>query len=496
MSKKYILIALSASLLLCSCKKEIVEISAPVLEQKIPDTGLEMPWFEGQDVTFEVFSAPDAPFDYMISYKYEASDFCNPERGSYAPLEYHFKDGNIPQPYTLERLKSARRDNCTLHYLGVYLCDYMESDISEEALNVLRQHFELERQAGTKVILRHAYSWNNKWPAMEPELKWILRHMEQLSPIWNEYKDVIYVFQAGFIGVYGEWHTLTNITTNEQKGELVKKYLDLTPKDRQIAMRTPGHKRLVLKYINGENYANRDTITAATAFNDSYNSRMGSHNDCVFVNGSDGGTFTSGQDIRMIRNDSNYTSNGGESCFQDDYTYCECVYSNNHLRRFHWSYLSNHFAIADFWKGEGCNRDLVSRIGYRLVLNGSAFYGDFTAGGDFLMKICLTNYGFASLINERNIEIIIQAEDDPTDKYMIVSEKDPRDWKGCHHYEWHERFILPETLRAGVNYTIYLNLPDISDTLHDNPLYSVRFANKGVWDETTGYNRLAAFRAE
>lgn len=112
------------------------------------------------------------------------------------------------------------------------------------------------------------------------------------------------------------------------------------------------------------------------------------------------------------------------------------------------------------------------------------------------MKICLTNYGFASLINERNIEIIIQAEDDPADKYVIVSEKDSRDWKGCHHYEWHERFALPETLRAGANYTIYLNLPDISDTLHDNPLYSVRFANKGVWDETTGYNRLAAFRAE
>lgn len=495
--KKILLFVMLASAVLSACQKNVLN----------PDG-------ENQDGTFdpckgwpinsvlenkvESFKAPEPPFEYSITYEYDKEDFCNPERGSYAPLEYHFRNvetAGYPTLYTLQRLQSCRASGCTLHYLGIYLCDYLESDIPEEALNIIRAHFELERQAGTKVILRHAYSWDNSWPVQEPELKWILRHMEQLSPIWNEYKDVIYVFQGGFIGVYGEWHTLTNVTTDEQKGELVKKYLDLTPKDRQIALRTPNHKRMVMRYINGS-YSLADTITAATAFDGSYNSRLANHNDCVFVNASDGGTFGNTTDKVLLRREGNYVSVGGESCFQSDYTYCDCEYSNGHLRDYHWSYLSNHYAIVDYWKTNGCNKDLTSRIGYRFVFNGSSFYGNFRPGGDFKMKLCLTNYGFASLINERKLELIFINNENPSEKYVYVSEKDPRDWKGCHHYEWDEDLKLPDTLIPGAKYTLYLNLPDISGQLHDNPLYSIRIASRGVWDETTGYNRLAAFVAE
>ena len=73
----------------------------------------------------ESFKAPKAPFEYTITYEYDKDEFCNPERGPYAPLEYHFKDvatKGFPQPYTLERLESCKKTNCTLHYLGVYLC--------------------------------------------------------------------------------------------------------------------------------------------------------------------------------------------------------------------------------------------------------------------------------------------------------------------------------------------------------------------------------------
>lgn len=66
----------------------------------------------------------------------------------------------------------------------------------------------------------------------------------------------------------------------------------------------------------------------------------------------------------------------------------------------------------------------------------------------------------------------------------------------CHHYEWDEKLTLPESLKAGASYTLWLNLPDISPNLHDNPAYSVRVASRGVWDESTGYNRIAAFKAE
>lgn len=86
------------------------------------------------DGPIESFNAPKPPFEYMLTYRYEKSEFCSPERGSYEQLEYHFKDGNVPQPFTVARLKSCRSLNCTLHYLGVYFCDYLKCDIPEEAL--------------------------------------------------------------------------------------------------------------------------------------------------------------------------------------------------------------------------------------------------------------------------------------------------------------------------------------------------------------------------
>lgn len=167
------------------------------------------------------------------------------------------------------------------------------------------------------------------------------------------------------------------------------------------------------------------------------------------------------------------------------------------MRDSHLSYLRIwNGEIVDYWKQNKCHTDLTSRVGYRFVLNGASFFGHFTAGGEFLMKYCLTNYGFASLINERKLEFILRNDNDWTEKYVYVSKKDPRDWKGCRHYEYDETLVLPEGLKKGESYTLFINLPDIDPKLHDNPDFSVRFANKGVWDEAFGYNRVASFIAE
>ena len=41
--------------------------------------------------------------------------------------------------------------------------------------------------------------------------------------------------------------------------------------------------------------------------------------------------------------------------------------------------------------------------------------------------------------------------------------------------------------------TLYLNLPDPKPTLHDNPRFSIRLANEGVWNDTYGYNKIFEF---
>ena len=87
-------------------------------------------------------------------------------------------------------------------------------------------------------------------------------------------------------------------------------------------------------------------------------------------------------------------------------------------------------------------------------------------------------------------------DDNPGEKYVFTSETDPRFWEGCTTYTHTETLNLPASLTPGVKYTVYINLPDESPNLHDDPRYSVRFANREVWSEKTGYNRIATFEAE
>ena len=300
------------------------------------------------------------------------------------------------------------------------------------------------------------------------------------------------------VGIYGEWHTSTNLKDNDDRAAVVKALLDNVPSCRQVALRTPGQKMMVLGKIAGTGYKWGDSLSVNTAFDGSYLARLAGHDDCVLASGSDGGTFSNQRDERLWEREGNYVSIGGETCPMDGiYNYCGCRNSNRHLRRYHFSYLRNYaWQVPEVWRNEGCHDDMVSRVGYRLVFNGASFYGRFAAGCDFLMKLCLSNYGFASLINERKIELIFVNDRNPSEKYVFVSATDPRDWKGCHHYEYDEKIVLPEQLGPGEQYTLYMNLPDISENLNDNPAYSVRVASKGVWDEAPGYNRIASFIAE
>jgi hypothetical protein len=46
------------------------------------------------------------------------------------------------------------------------------------------------------------------------------------------------------------------------------------------------------------------------------------------------------------------------------------------------------------------------------------------------------------------------------------------------------------------DYKLYMNLPDPYPSLHDNPAFSIRLANKDVWEESTGYNYLTTITVE
>ena len=64
----------------------------------------------------------------------------------------------------------------------------------------------------------------------------MLGHISQLASYWAANKDVIYAFQVGFIGRWGEWYYSANFENgtshmNDDRAEVVDALLAALPSD-------------------------------------------------------------------------------------------------------------------------------------------------------------------------------------------------------------------------------------------------------------------------
>ena len=424
----------------------------------------------------------------FVQKTYVESDkvFRNPERGFYTALDYFSADA---KPIDSSKISVAKSKHISLFYTGYYLTDYMESDISEEYLNLIRTNMQMLRKGGMKCVLRFAYKADSSeeahpWDAT-PE--WVARHIQQLKPIFQEYGDVILCLQAGFIGVWGEWAYTDNFingpSTPEEhslRKEVMLALLDAMPKNRQVAVRTPMFKRMMFL----DSYS--DTLTIETAFNESDVARICGHNDCFGASHSDYGTFTGPTTREFWKHDTKYVMMGGETCNMS--SYCLCEQSLKDLEDYHWTYLNAGYNtnVLNRWKTGGCYDEAERRLGYRLVLTEVAHAGDPVAGKDFNLSIKLKNVGFAAPVNPRAVELILM--DEQENKVIFsLDDIDPRYWFADEEITIDRTIKLPS--ESG-QYRVYLNLPDPEPTLHDNPLFSIRLANDKIWNETYGYNRI------
>lgn len=436
-------------------------------------------------------------FEADIEYVYDDTDFKNPERGQYITIGYNYNiDTNeVPAAMTAERMRQYVRDaDMTLSFSEFYINGTFQNEYSEEFLEMIRENFRNHRKAGIKSIVRFVYVYKGEYvdpKPCNPSVEMTLRHVEQLKPVFQEFADVILVLQAGFIGECGEWVNPVPSFSKQQKGELMTALLDAMPKTRQVAMRTPDQKMSVLRLNRG------DTLTVDVAFSDIPRARVCGHNDCFLANGNDAGTYNDKISRLIWKIDTRYTLMGGETCLSDP-TYCNCPAAYENLEDYHWTYLNSTYnvnALTLLDEG-GCFKDIRKRLGYRIYLDKAAFDGTWTAGGQIDMQFSVSNCGFASIINPRAVEFVIEAADNRNDRTVMAMDKDPRFWQAGTTNYWEERINLPDNLKPGTRYNLYLNLPDPEKTLHDNPEFSIRLANKNTWDEEQGMNLIYTFKAE
>ncbi len=437
-------------------------------------------------------NAPE-PKGTKVSFKESDELFPNPERGLMAQIYYTSDD--LEKHTTAQGINTNRTGAAylTVYLHSYYLTDYMESDIPQAFLDRLETNMQALRGGGGKVVLRFSYKSNmdakdKPWDA-NPE--WVHRHIDQLAPYLQKNADVILCVQCGFIGSWGEWYYTTGFKMNPTKDEefeprwqVLEHLLSVLPTDRQVALRTPTFKMKYLE-MRGMEAA---PLTAGEAFQSTNKARIAGHNDCFVSSGSDVGTYKNNGDRDFWAEDTKYTFMGGETCEKSSYSNGEHAISE--MEKFHWTYLNKDYReeVTRMWKNDGSYDIIMHRLGYRLVLDKAILTSSPKAGQKYEAYFQLHNAGFASPINKRGLELIFVKANDPTKKYVYEQKEDPRFWLPGEH-----TFTLTCSLDAAMQgeYKLYLNLPDPYPSLHDDPRYSIRMANKDIWEEQTGYNYIA-----
>lgn len=441
------------------------------------------------------------PAKNTVSRTYTAdhtTNFSNPERGFYQQIEQVVTaDGksNLSDHYFTDGRAAGRSLLLRLYYLN----NFRNVVLPQAVLDEITADMAKFRTNGFKCILRFAYtnnSSNKPYQDASPAI-W-QQHLLQLKPVLQANADVIYVVQAGFLGVWGEWYYsgqgIGSAIPQTTKKNLIGWLLDAVPASRCVQLRTPLFKT---DYI-GDAVA----LTAATAWKQDARSRLGHHND-AFCNGADNmGTYTNVEaDKAYIAQECLYVPNGGETNIEEsnasNYTkYGTGAKAAAEMKRLRYSYLNYEYSeyATNQWKkekdGSGSSYyDIMARqMGYRFVLTNGTYSAQAAAGKTMQISLNINNTGYAPLYNERHAYIVLKSDGNT---YSVPLQSDPRSWQPDATTTIAETLTLPADMVAGT-YGLYLHLPDADSRLAANPAYTVRLANADIWDSTTGYNNLNA----
>ncbi len=413
-----------------------------------------------------------------INFQSSTADFANPERGF-----LHFTDLTNPWSYG-----TIRAQGHSLVYGRILANNFRNAPFSQSFLNSIQSGFDAARANGIKVKLRVQY--NDDGGADAPKSV-VLNHIQQLKPLWEANKDVLYHMDAGFIGGWGEWHSSQNgLDNNADRTEILDAILTALPSDRMVGIRTPHFKRQI---FNGSSSSDALKITSANAFDESNLARVGHLNDCFLASSSDFGTYVTpgwsrAAELTYIGGESQFSPHGGETCSPSALSGgTNAIFE---MEQLHTDYLNidYHPDVIQGWVDDGNFDEISKRLGYRYELQTAGLPDAVKPSGLLEIEFTIDNVGFGELFNPRNVEITLKnnATGEITTAPLQV---DPRFWSGGTNNNVQAVMSIPKDQDEGA-YTVGIKMPDFESSISDDVRYSIRFANTGVWDSSTGINVL------
>ena len=457
----------------------------------------------------------------------DATTIINPERGwyfSFTPpcCDVPPNDINPPHPpLNVQQLQEMRNweEKVTL-YRDIIKIEQYAGDIPQARLDEIQADLDAARAAGVKSIFRIIYNYGMKIGEASPNV--ISRHLDQIKPIIQKNADVIYVVQAGLFGGSGEaccdswlidednnngWPALSS-----EAIVLYKKLLAIVPPDRFVNLRYPRYKYQMVGWSNSDRMRVVDfpsdarAITAEKAFDGSDQARLGYHNENFAGDIDHWGMFNAWEekDRNFTEADSRYTLMEGELSWTSEFNNANGA---SEMKKYHYSAFhccGNNVKGEEYegwfgpdvaWKNSG-QMDIMSRsLGYRFRLVSASVPQNLSPDASFKMNVVMANDGWAGIMNPRKVEIVFRNKVTGA-KFILDIDGDGRGNRRWLPGPGETKTLtisqsLPDNIENGT-YDLFLHLADPYPSIHDRPEYSIRLANKNLWQADTGYNSLMA----
>ena len=418
----------------------------------------------------------------------DMSLFPNPERGWYRSMETDQLDEM--------ELLTFRNSNITLVAFETYLGAYLDRPLDANKLFEVERAFVAARRAGLSIIFRAAYDFAGKDYPDPRDINIVLGHIKQLGPIFQKYEDILFNIQAGLLGSWGEWHT-SNFSDHvkwapvkpEYQRLVVNTLLEAAPKSVTIAVRRPEY----IRNITGTN-----PLTAREAFSGTNLSRVSFHNDALMSEKTDMDTYIDPdypleKEFAWINNHTRYTPFIGETNKVSSYNDTKNAVPFLDLMNATSLNYEYHPNVLRKWKTSNYNGmnafDYITMmLGYRIVLKEAGLGGDLQPGGVLDLNLVLANTGFGHILREKIFEIVLKKGGEII---RAPINEDARYWNKNEVINRKFEFRLPSDIQEG-GWDVYLGLTSAFESLRSNPSFSVRFANRNIWDTALGLNKIGA----
>ena len=413
-----------------------------------------------------------------VTYTVSNEVFTNPERGFMHTWQVNSEGAAI----TAASLNNLKKENVSLILRLYYLEKFKTTALSQTQLDLIKTDFSRLRDAGLKCVLRFAYT--DAQDGSDASVAVISGHLDQLKPILEENKDVIAFVQAGFVGAWGEWYYTTNqLTTPANKKLILDKLLESFPKEVKIQVRTPKIKQ--------DFVATTTAMDATVGYGNTNTARLGFHNDCFMASVDDYGTYQNvTAEKTYVSNEALFVPTGGETCPPTNVPVASCSIAEKEMTLLKWTYLNLDYygPVLQEWRNNNCFTDFERKLGYRLSLATSSVKKEIALNGTLEFNAVINNLGFAPVYNIKNAFLIFRSTAGGT-IYKKKLSFDVRKVVPRVSYDLKESVSLSE-IPAGT-YELLLKIEDSSSKLSERPDYAIRFANTGVWETTTGFNKLS-----